>query len=258
MPTTPRLAAAVDRINDLFGGLTAVPGETGCTYCYGEQDIELLHRPDAPLPDDLLTMFMHEVSNHFDDHPAVIRRLLPQFCTWLAAGTFGGMGYAACGLGRSGWPDWPREQATAVREFIDAWWDDSLRRDTSPYDITDVFAYCADMGGTVTPLLARWADEPVGGPGDQKLARACEAWEQDLLDDDSRGVVPWWYWFDRDEPLHEIQLWLAEHAPSRLRAVGADPGLATRIGLLALPYDDRWDHPIWGDTDSSARAAETN
>ncbi|MFE0137726.1 hypothetical protein ACFWY6_40140 [Streptomyces sp. NPDC059037] len=258
MTVTPRLAEALDRIHDLFGGLTAAPGETGCTYCYGEQDIALLHRPDAPLPDDLLCAFMHEVANHFGDHPAVIRRLLPQFCTWLAAGDFKGMGYGACGLGLSGWPEWPPEQAAAVREFIDAWWDDFLRRETSPYDVTRVFAYCVDLGGTVTPLLARWAQESPGGLGDQQLARACEAWEQDLLYDDLGGVVPWWYWFDRDEPLREIQRWLAEHAPARLRAVGADPDLATRIGFLALPYDERWDDPYWDAADSSASAAETN
>ncbi|MCX4668381.1 hypothetical protein OG453_17145 [Streptomyces sp. NBC_01381] len=258
MTVTPRLADALDRIHDLFGGLTAAPGETGCTYCYGEQDIALLHRPDVPLPDDLLCSFLHEVPDHFDDHPAVIRRLLPQFCTWLAAGSFEGIGYASCGLGRSGWPGWPGPQAAAVREFIDAWWDDFLRRDSSPYDITDVFAYCADLGGTVTPLLARWADEPVGGPGDQELAHACEAWEQDLLGDDAGGVVPWWYWFDRDEPVREVQLWLAGHAPPRLRAAGADPDLVTRIELLALPYDDRWAHPYWDAADSSASAAETN
>ncbi|MEU5001474.1 hypothetical protein [Streptomyces sp. NPDC021622] len=64
--------------------------------------------------------------------------------------------------------------------------------------------------------------------------------------------MPWWYWFDREEPLREIQRWLAEHAPARLRAAGADPGLVTRIELLALPYDDRWAHPY------SDSAAETN
>ncbi|TGB09324.1 hypothetical protein [Streptomyces sp. MZ04] len=252
MTVTPRLAAALDRIHDLFGGLTAAPGETGCTHCYAEADIALLHRPDVPLPDDLLRMFVHKEPSHFDDHPAVLRRLLPQFTTWLASGAFEGLGYAACGLGRAGWPDWPDPQAAAVREFIDAWWDDFLRQDSSPYDVTDVFACCADMGGTVTPLLARWADEPVGGPGDQELVWACEAWEQDLLSDDASGVVPWWYWFDRDEPVREVQLWLAEHAPPRLRAAGADPGLVTRIELLALPYEDRWAHLYW---DS---AAETN
>ena len=253
MPTTPRLAAALDRVRDVFGGLTAAPGETGCTHCYGEADIALLHRPDAPLPDDLLRMFLHEVPSHFDDHPAVIRRLLPQFSVWLATGGAGsGLGYSACGLGRSGWPDWPSRQAAAVREFIDAWWDDVLRQDTSTYDITDVFACCADMGGTITPLLARWAEEPVGGPNDEELAWACERWEQDLLGDDAGCAIPWWYWFDRAEPVRELQRWLAEHAPPRLRAVGADPGLVTRIELLALPYDDRWAHAYW---DS---AAETN
>lgn len=259
MAATPRLAAALDRIRTVFGGMTAAPGETGCTHCYAERDIALLRRPDAPLPDDLLRMFAHEVPSHFDDHPAVIRRLLPQFSEWLATGGPGeGLGYSACGLGRAGWPDWPSEQADAVREFIDAWWDDFLRQETSSYDITDVFAYCADMGGTITPLLARWATEPVGAPNDEELAWACERWAGDLLSDDAGGVIPWWCWAERDEPVRELQSWLAEHAPPRLRAVGADPDLVTRIELLALPHDDRWAHPYWDGVLSTESATETN
>lgn len=255
MAATPRLASALDRIRTVFGGMNAAAGETGCAHCYAERDIALLRRPDAPLPDDLLRMFAHEVPRHFDDHPAVIRRLLPQFSEWLAAGGPGeGLGYSACGLGRAGWPDWPSEQADAVREFIDAWWDDFLRQDTSPYDITDVFAYCADMGGAITPLLTRWAE---GGTGDEGLARACDTWVDDLLGDDAGRATPWWSGTG-DEPVRELQSWLAEHAPPRLRAVGADPDLVTRIELLALPHDDRWAHPYWDGVLSTESAVATN
>lgn len=269
MANTPRLAAALGQLHAVFGGMTA-PGESGCTHCYSEQDIAFLHRPDVLLPQDLLRMFTHEVPSHFDDHPAVIRRLLPQFGVWLATGGAGdGLGYGGCGLGRAGWPGWPPPQAAATREFIDSWWDDFLRQETSPYDITDVFAYCADMGGTLTPLLTRWAAEPVGGPNDEELVWACERWVRDLLGDDLGSVIPWWHWPDPEgaegpdgpdgpSPVRELQSWLAEHAPPRLRAAGADPDLITRVQLLALPHDERWAHPYWDGVLSRDSAADTN
>ncbi|MBO1331911.1 hypothetical protein [Streptomyces sp. VRA16 Mangrove soil] len=248
-PRTARLTAALDRIGEVFGGMTASPDETGCTFCYAPEDIALLRQPDVPLPEDLLRSFFHEVPDHFDDHAAVLRRLLPQFTRWLADGSeAGSLGYGPCGLGRTRWPEtWPRLQADAVREFIDAWWDDLLSAGPDArYDIDDAFSYAACMGGTITPLLERWSRDPLGGPADRALASACAHWDTDLLEDDyGLSVFLWWQWFDRPEPVAEFQTWLVEHAPARLRAGGADEDLITRIGLLALPYDARWADPHW-------------
>lgn len=36
-----------------------------------------------------------------------------------------------------------------------------------------------------------------------------------------------------------------EHAPVRLRAQNADPVILFKVGLLALPYDERWTQEIW-------------
>ncbi|MEV0321845.1 hypothetical protein ACIBKX_26740 [Streptomyces sp. NPDC050658] len=254
-PSSPArdLDAALARIRSVFDGMTAAPDEEGCTYCYGEQEIALLRQPRVELPEDLLVQVFHEVPDHFTDHPAVIRRLLPQFAGHLAAGRFGGLGYGATGLGRCRWPQWPAEQADAIRKFIDAWWAACLTDESSPYDITDVFAVCADMGGTITPLLEYWARQPVGGRADELLRRAVEWWMPELFSDLPQLIIPWWYWPDPDapvfdflpEPLPELQAWLAVHAPERLRAVGATEGLCVQMRLLALPYDARWDDPYW-------------
>ncbi|MGH4030794.1 hypothetical protein ACQB60_17860 [Actinomycetota bacterium Odt1-20B] len=247
------LGASLARIRSVFAGLTAAAHERGCTHCYGEQDIALLRVPEVALPEDLLVQFFHEVPDHFDDHAAVLRRLLPQFAEFLAAGRFEGLGYGANGLGQVGWPDWPPHQADAIREFIDAWWAAFLEDDASPYDIADVFAVCADMGGTLTPLLERWARQPVGGRADRLLLRATGAWMEDLLSDVPGLTLPWWYWPDPDapefayrpEPVAELQAWLSAHGPDRLRAVGADEGLCTRVRLLGLPYEERWADSYW-------------
>jgi hypothetical protein len=235
---SPALTVAVDRIRTVFAGLTS-PDETGCTYCYGEDDIALLRTPDVALPEDLLRMFAHEVPDHFTDHSAVIRRLLPQFTADLAAGRIEGLGYSSIGLSRARWHTWPRRQTDAISEFLDAWWLDTILADDPVYPATVVFAACAEMAGTVTPLLARWAEQPVGGRADAHLADVVDSWIDDLLND-CDGATPWWYWFDRDEPLAEIQAWVLEYAPDRLSAQGADADLLFKIGLLALPYEDRW------------------
>lgn len=48
-------------------------------------------------------MFAHEVPDHFDDHPAVMRRILPPLVEHLAGGRFSGLdAYDLTGLGRSG------------------------------------------------------------------------------------------------------------------------------------------------------------
>jgi hypothetical protein len=243
--TSSPLDAAVDRVRTVFAGLTS-PGETGCSRCHLPQETALLRTPDVELPDDVLRMFAHEVPNHFDDHPAAVRRILPQLAERLATGRFAGLdAYELTGLGRSGWRDWPDEQAGAIRAFLQAWWADTVTSDAPPYRVHDVFEACVTAGSTVTPYLAVWAGQPPGGPADRHLADCTEEWVDDLLADVTSSVFCWWSDHTRDEPLAELQAWLALHAPGRLRALGADPMLVFRAGLLALPYEQRWTDQVW-------------
>ncbi|MFF0174090.1 hypothetical protein [Micromonospora profundi] len=81
----------------------------------------------------------------------------------------------------------------------------------------------------------------------QRLAEAFGTWEYDLLRDD----LPWRTWSltdDEEEVLRaELTGWLLQHAPTRLRMIGADPDLLDRIRLLGLPCPARWDDPHWPD-----------
>ncbi|MFH8930477.1 hypothetical protein ACH4D4_25825 [Streptomyces pristinaespiralis] len=242
---SPALDAAVDRIRKVFAGVTS-PMETGCGMCHLPEETALLRTPDVELPDDVLRLFAHEVPNHFDDHPAVMRRILPQLAAQLATGRFPGLdAYELTGLARSRWQTWPAEQAVAVRTFLETWWADTVTSDAPPYPVHAVFESCVTAGSTVTPYLAVWAGQPLGGPADRHLADCLERWIDDLLGDLTSPLFSWWSDPCHDEPLAELQAWVAEHAPPRLRARGADPLLRFKTGLLALPYDQRWTEEVW-------------
>lgn len=223
-PLPPPLAAALLRVERAFAGATAGPG--GCLACYGAEELALLGQPGVPLDEDLLRIMFHETPDHFDDHPGVLRRLLPQFLGFVARGRFQGAGYLPTGLGRGAWQDWPAEQAGAVDAFLSVWWEHTLETADPDPDVQTVFALCADMRQSVTPMLDHWARRTPGGTADRHLAAWVERWIEDLLQDDARFIASW-----APDPTAEVQEWLLRHTP-RL-----DP----RIELLALPPDDRWD-----------------
>ena len=80
---------------------------------------------------------------------------------------------------------------------------------------------------------------PVAGA---HLAHCAGSWLSDLLSDAS--PFSWWYDDTVDEGFADLRTWLAGPGASRLRAHG-EPDLAIRAELLALPYEERWDHPYW-------------
>ncbi|MEV5973232.1 hypothetical protein [Streptomyces sp. NPDC051921] len=219
----PAVAAALRRVEEVFGGMTA--SSRGCLHCFDAEESALLAVPGARLDDDLLARFFHKVPDHFEDHPAVVRRLLPQFLGYAASGRFGGAGYAPTGLGRTAWREWPREQAEAIDGFLSTWWAETLAVPDPVPGVQAVFELCHDMHQSVTPLLAAWADREPGGVADRHLAAWVERWIEDLLRDDGSSLA-WW----APDPTQELQAWLVRHAAH----------LDARVPLLALPPEERW------------------
>ncbi|MHA5047606.1 hypothetical protein [Streptomyces sp. SD15] len=234
--TRARLDAAVARVESVFAGMRVVSEEPACSHCYTADELALLRTPDAVLPDDLVLHFFHESPGLIDNLDEVVRRLLPQFAAYLAAGRFSGMGFAQTGLGRVDWRGWPRGQAEAIEEFIEAWWLDFLRDDSSPHVVTDVLEVASDMAGTVTPLLALWAAEPRGGRADALLERFVESRGDELLQDDPTVLG---FWCDRQDLIAELQQWLVDHAVDRLTAYGTDDDTILELFLLTLPRASR-------------------
>lgn len=228
---SPALTAALHRVDAAFGGMTA-PAD-GCGHCYGEEHLALLAVPDAPLGDDLLGSFLHEVPGHFPDHPAVVRRLLPEVFARVAAGRIDGMGVLPTALGRVAWREWPAGQADAIGGFLDVWWRETLADPAPSPGVDAVWRLSVDFRQEVAPLLDAWAAAPRGGAEDRHLADFTAGWIDDLLGDHVIG------WPAERSHLAELQQWLLAHAPARL-AGHPDPLLARKVALLALGEEERW------------------
>lgn len=87
------------------------------------EDLARLKTPDVELSAYLLDRAWHPF--HWTDHAAMLRRILPQFASALVGGLITphfGLEEAGHCLARGEWLQWPAGQATAVQEFLDAWW----------------------------------------------------------------------------------------------------------------------------------------
>jgi hypothetical protein len=240
-----RLGAALDDLSDVFRGMTAHPDEHNCPCHWGSaEEVALLKTPDVELDPDLLRRTWQAVD--WDDHAAVLRRILPQFARALVAGrtpVLSGLEEAGCSFARGRWQQWPDEQADAVREFLHAWWVLSLTDPDAAVPAHQVFAMCAEASGTLAPWLADW-EEHTGALSDRRLAEAAGRWEYELLGDG----LPWnvdWYEHDEEALRAELVGWLLAHAVPRLRTSGAPAELRHRIELLALTGEARWTSPHW-------------
>jgi hypothetical protein len=235
---SPALQAALADIDTLFNGF-ASPTEIGCERCFHPDETAYLRTPYTRVPGALLERFVFKTPGHFEDHAAVMRRLLPQTARAMADGSLD-VGRWGHGLTRLDWRSWPAEQADAIHALLTAWWRQTLVTDNPPHPVTDILECCASIAGTVTPFLADWTTpHPVA---DAHLVSCVRRWTGLLLGDDS----PFDRWDDDHEEATaaELRTWFADHAPARLRAQG-EPRFATETELLALPYDDRWAHPYW-------------
>ncbi|MGW0423657.1 hypothetical protein [Streptomyces sp. NPDC003015] len=231
------LETALADIDTVFNGF-ASPGETVCSVCDIPEEVAYLRTPYVRMPVDVVRQYTFQVSGHFDDQAATMRRLLPQGARALVLGQMEPLGLGYHGLAVVDWRNWPAEQSAAVEAFVLAWWQDVLAMPQPPYSIEEIFELCASILRSVTPLLDRWHASPVA---DAHLARCVDWWLEKLLDDDSPFG---WFLNGEEAAVPDLQAWLSRHAPGRLRARD-EPHLAIRAELLALPYDERWAHPYW-------------
>jgi len=206
-PDGTALGLAIANVHDVFAGMAANPDEVGCLACYSPGDMEMLRRSDVPVPDDLVASVALEVPDHWDDHAAVLRRVLPQAVDKLVLNSLD-HGLTASRLVAAGWTEWPEEQVAAIRQFLGAWWDWSLRQESPPTKIWDVFECCATATSEVTTWLARWdAAAAIDTNARRALAECFDWWWYDL----QAGVSPFHWWHDARERAasDELNTWLA-------------------------------------------------
>lgn len=149
------LRAALDRVAAVFAGMAASPEERGCGYCYSHADLAALRTPAVDLPDGLAQRVATEVPDHWDDHPAVIRRVLPQIVVQMTEGSTW-PARIVCQWVAAGWTAWPAPQAEALTNFLEAWLTWTLRQESPPTPAHEVFEACATATSSVTPWIAHW------------------------------------------------------------------------------------------------------
>jgi hypothetical protein len=108
--------------------MTAHPDERNCDCHWGSQEeLSLLKTPDVELDPGLLRRTRQAID--WSDHPAVLRRILPQFARVLVAGQADppfGLEEAGYSFARGRWQQRPDDHAGPVREFLHGWWEQSL------------------------------------------------------------------------------------------------------------------------------------
>ncbi|QTD97558.1 hypothetical protein [Streptomyces cyanogenus] len=232
------LAAALADIDTVFDGF-ANPHETGCGYCHAPEETAYLRTPHVRVPLDVVKYYLFEVPDHFDDHESAMRRLLPQAARALADGALGTIGLGSIGLSRVDWRSWPPQQAAAIDAFLHAWWQHALTLPTPPTGIDEIFDTCVTVARTVTPFLDGWGRGPVA---DAHLVDCADTWLYHLIHDDS--PFSWWYGDGAEAGVAALRAWLSGPGAARLHALG-ERDLAARCEILALPYEERRDHPYW-------------
>ncbi|MGW1773660.1 hypothetical protein [Streptomyces sp. NPDC002104] len=243
-----RLDRALDRLAVVFRGMTAPAGEVQCDCHWGSpEELALLKLPGT---DDLDPDLLHRTwsAPDWNDHGAVLRRVLPQFARELTAGLgahAGEIDRVGISFHRGAWQQWPAPQSAAVAEFLHAWWAHTLLTPHPAIPAHEVLQTCTEASGGIGPWLADW--ETVRHPvADQHLADTLPAWQRDLLCEE----LPWSTWtFSEDEEEEAVRTeltdWLASHAPARLRAHGAPEEILHTVRLLGLADADRWNDPHW-------------
>ncbi|WP_051942860.1 hypothetical protein [Streptacidiphilus rugosus] len=202
---------AIARVAEAFAGMTAHPDEAGCGRCYSAEEIALLRTAHVALPADLVCMVAEEVPGHWDDHPSVIRRVLPQVAVLLAQGATS-PDLMARGLAAARWTQWPDQQVQALRGFLEAWWLGTLEQDSPPTSAREVFESCVTATSSVTPWLAWW-DAGLGPVASRHLEECADWWWDDLQNDVS--PFAWWWGTEAQEraACAELRTWLAARVP---------------------------------------------
>ncbi|MFJ5229111.1 hypothetical protein ACIQBJ_04335 [Kitasatospora sp. NPDC088391] len=167
------------RLSDALDALdrTARPGPPpgGCPHCWSPEELAALAGPPEALPEALLCRVAAKRPEHWDDFPALYRRVAPRVLRLLTTGRLGVDG-ALVGdrLAVAGWREWHR--AELVAEVLDAWWPVVLAADPgSAPGVAEVLETLALATGSVEPWLRVWAE--TGTPvADRHLADVLDGW----------------------------------------------------------------------------------
>ncbi|MBD9702900.1 hypothetical protein IHE56_12500 [Streptomyces sp. ID01-12c] len=162
-----RLQDALDTLDAAFAPLakSSVP-VGGCTHCYAG--------PVREVPDELMYSVAHKAPDHWDDFPALYRRLTPRIVRLLVTDGLD-HGMVASRMLTAGRRDWPGAERGALEEVWQAWWRSVLHAHPGVGHVADVLETLAATTGTLGPWLAVWAGTRTEA-ADLHLGDALDRW----------------------------------------------------------------------------------
>jgi hypothetical protein len=209
-----RLQDALNALDAAFAPLAERPLTVGgCTHCYGQADLDALGGPVDQVPEDLIPLVAAEVTDHWDDFPALYRRMTPRIVRFLVTGRLHcDHGLIASRLLAAGWRDWVATEQEALEKVWHAWWRSALHEYPGPGPITSVLETISVSTGTLAPWLDIWAQTRTEA-ADKHLRDAVHRW---LL----RGELAELYlgFYDELHATPELLPWLLNTAEGRIGA----------------------------------------
>ncbi|WP_171468005.1 hypothetical protein [Cellulosimicrobium sp. 72-3] len=203
------LVAATARVAQVFRDASVAIDEGDCGRCFSEAELLLLRTPGVAVPRELAVRVAGKEPLHWDDQPAMIRRVLPAAVRALAEGETEPY-LTARGLAAAGWSTWPVPQSSSIREFLDAWWMATLRREAGPVRAAEVFEACVVATGKVPPWLDVLDREARTNHHASRHRAACrDEWRYELTG--SFMLSAWWQCSSEDEEaaVADLERWCA-------------------------------------------------
>ncbi|GAA1139219.1 hypothetical protein F4556_006968 [Kitasatospora gansuensis] len=198
-----QLLNALDALDAAFAPHSEQPFTVGgCTYCYSDTDLEVLAGPADQVPADLISAVAAEATDHWDDFPALYRRMTPRIVRLLATGRVHvDHGLVASRLLAADWRAWTAPEQETLERVWHAWWRSALHEYPGSERVTGVLETISVSTGSLTPWLAVWAETRTEA-ADRHLSDALDHWlfERRLADlrfgfynelDATPELLPW-------------------------------------------------------------------
>ncbi|MEU7530216.1 hypothetical protein AB0A74_31130 [Saccharothrix sp. NPDC042600] len=187
-------------LHQVFADVPRVGEVDGCTYCYPQHELDLLGGDPALVPDDLVTSFAREVTDHWSEgqYGLLWRGLAPRILAALEASPDELLLH---GLTFAHFSEWPRAEQDAVRAELRAMIARAIDHQPPRHTHTLICA-AAHADRDLTPWLDHLHTLP--DPGVAALARY---WAHDV----GGGYEPTLWYFPED-PAAPIRAWLGSDA----------------------------------------------